>query len=375
MENGTAGKDPVYSATSIIDFAKVAEFLDPIISSIATHDMTVSEEGGLYKVLSPFGKASLEPQPGKLRLAVETTERSALNRLKHALAGPIAFIAASENLEIIWSGDVTGLALPDDLRVLRVVMVEELTPRFRRITFHGDNLARYDRRDQLHCRLIFQPKDIASPEWPMLDDRGHVVWPKDRKLPTRVYTIRRIDAEAGELEVDFALHESAGPATQWAMDAVPGDVVGILGPAANGAKPADFYVFAGDETGLPAIARILEGLDLTAKGVAFIEIDNSAEEQALKCLAGMTIHWLYRNGAPAGTTSLLPDAVKSVEWPSDLSRVFFWGGCEHKAFRQIHRMLRNEVGLLQHRQVLFSHWHRSLSEEEIIAIGAEAYLP
>ena len=52
----------------------------------------------------------------------------------------------------------------------------------------------------------------------------------------------------------------------------------------------------------------------------------------------------------------------------------FWGGCEHKAFRAIHRYLRHDLGLPAARQVLYSYWHRTLSEEQIIEIGAPAYL-
>ncbi|WP_026868650.1 siderophore-interacting protein [Inquilinus limosus] len=376
MPTRTSPGRRVYRATAVVAFPRLAEFLDPILDSIATHDMTiVAREDGLYKVRAPFGCASLEAGPGTLSLAVETTDRSALNRLKHALVGPITFIAASEKPEIVWSGDETGPALPDDLRILRVTRVAQLTPRMLRVSFHGDDLERFDRPDQLHCRLIFQPKAVTSPEWPVLDDRGHVVWPERRRLPTRVYTIRRIDAAEGEIQIDFALHDKPGPATRWALAAAPGDVVGILGPAANGARPADFYVLAGDETGLPGIARILEQLDPGARGVAFLEIDSPAEEQPLQHPPGIELRWLHRRGAPAGTTSLLPDALRSVEWPPDLGRTFFWGGCEHRAFREIHRFLRKDVQLPADRQTLYSHWHRSLSEEDIIAVGAEAYLP
>ena len=48
--------------------------------------------------------------------------------------------------------------------------------------------------------------------------------------------------------------------------------------------------------------------------------------------------------------------------------------CEHKAFRAIHRYLRHDLGLPAARQVLYSYWHRTLSEEQIIEIGAPAYL-
>ncbi|GLK71538.1 siderophore-interacting protein [Ancylobacter dichloromethanicus] len=365
----------LYRATASVVFPRLTRFLDPILDAIATHDMSVTRADGVYQVTGPFGRARLDARPGLLHLAVETTDRTAFNRLKHALVGPISFIAASERLDIVWTGDMVGAAPPDDLRVLEVAQARMLTPRMRRITFHGDNLARYDRPDQLHCRLIFQPKGVATPEWPALDDRGRVVWPERQTLATRVYTIRRIDAAAGEIAIDFALHERPGPATRWAMAAEPGDIVGILGPAANGVKPATFHVLAGDETGLPGVARILEQLPGDARGLAFIEIDNPSEQQLLAHPPGVELRWLRRDGAPAGSTSLLPDAVRSVVWPDDRDGVFFWGGCEHGAFRQIHRMLRREVGLPSERQTFYSHWNRTLSEEEIIATGAEAYLP
>lgn len=363
-----------YTATAVVDFPRVDEFLDPILASIATHDMTVERESGRYRVGSAFGTASLEARQGQLYLAIETGSPSALNRLKHALAGPIAFIAASQMLEIHWSGDEAGPAPLDDLRILHVVDAVQLTPRMRRIVFRGDDLARFDRPDQLHCRLIFQPKGLSSWQWPMLDDRGHVAWPQQRKLPTRVYTLRRVDAAKGEITIDFSLHSAAGPATAWALAAAAGDAVGIVGPAAGGPKPADFYVLAGDETGLPGIARMLEWLDAKARGVAFVEIDGPGEEQSLRRPAGVELRWLHRNGAAPGTASLLPDAVRSAAWPPALGQAFFWGGCEHRAFREIHRLLRHDIRLPRDRQILYSHWHRALSEEQIIAIGGKAYL-
>lgn len=365
----------LYKAAAVVDFPRVDQFLDPILRSIGTHDMAVVQHDGFYRITSAFGAARLEMRPGQLLLCAETDNRDALNRLKHALVGPISFIAASEKLEIEWSGDETGLTQLEDLRILRVRNTVRLTPRMRRIVFEGDNLERFDRPDQLHCRLIFQPRDVASLEWPALDSRGHIVWPNQRKLDTRVYTIRAIDVERGEITIDFALHDNPGPATRWALEAIAGDVVGIVGPAAEGPKDAEFFVLAGDETGLPGIARILEHLDGKARGVAFVEIHGPEEIQPLARPPGIELQWLDRRGAAAGTMALLVDSLRLVEWPSHPGSSFFWGGCEHKAFRAIHRMLRHDVGMPRDRQVLYSHWHRSLSEEQIIAIGAEAYLP
>lgn len=371
--NATANRR--YSASASVQFARIDDFVDPIVEALATHDMTIEKRGAVHHIRSPFGSATFEAREGGFRLTVDAADPAGINHLKHALVGPICFIAAREKLDIQWEGDQTAPALPDDLRLLHVKSIEDLSSNFRRIIFKGENLERYDRDDQLHCRLIFQPRNAAVPLWPMLDHRGHVVWPQDTAVPTRVYTIRRIDCGTQEITIDFALHANAGPATKWALDARPGDLVGILGPAANGPKAAKFYVLAGDETALPGIARILESLPRDASGHAFIEVDTKADEMPLQCPLGVTIHWLHRNGAAAGTTSLLADGVSLVEWPQNRDEAFFWGGCEHKAFSAIYRHLRKDIRLSRERMVLYSHWHRSLSEEQIIAEGAEAYLP
>jgi len=159
------------------------------------------------------------------------------------------------------------------------------------------------------------------------------------------------------------------------MEAQAGDLVGILGPAANGPKPAKFHVLAGDETALPGISRILESLPPETEGHAFLEVDTEADELRLKCPPRVSVHWLHRNGARPGTTTLLADALRSVSWPGNQEEAFFWGGCEHEAFSAIYRHLRKDVKLPKERFVFYSHWHKSLSEEQIIVQGADAYLP
>lgn len=369
----TEAPNTCYRASARIDFPRVEDYLPSILESITTHDMSVHAHDDGHRVTAPFGQALVRTEPGRLLIEVETRDRAALNRMKLALGGLIGFIAASERLQIDWQGDTTGLAVIEDLRVIRVVETTMLTPRLRRIVFEGEDLGHFQRDDQLHCRLIFAPKGEREPVWPMLDDQGRVVWP-GAKMSTRVYTLRALDTERGRLTIDFALHPAAGPATTWAMTASQGDRVGIVGPAAGGLQAGSFFVLAGDETALPGIARILETLAQDACGVALIEVQDASECLPLTKPPGMQLHWLLRHDAMPGTTTLLFEALQRIDWPDDLSDVFFWGGCEYRAFSAIHRYLRRELGLPAAQQVLYSHWHRSLSEEQIIEIGGQAYL-
>lgn len=363
---------PSLKARATIAFPKIDSYLDAIIESFAAHDMALYPDGDGHAIKSPFGTAHLLPRRGVLELCVEAADPAAFNRLKHELTGLIEFVAHAENLAITWTGDRPGVALPPDLRVLAVRKVRDLTPRMRRISFEGDDLARYAVPDQIHCRLLFQEKGVAEHQWPQLDDNGRIVWPDAGKLASRIFTIRRIDPVAGTLDIDFVLHGGTGPGTSWAMAAAPRDVVGILGPAAHGPKPANWYLLAGDETGLPGIGRILEGLPADAKGVALIEVADIPEEQAIDRPSGVEVRWLHRDGAAPGTTMLLADALRALVFPAGRDALFCWIGAEFSAFRDMRVYLRSGIGLPASRVIAFSHWRRGMSEEDIVEAGASA---
>lgn len=89
---------------------------------------------------------------------------------------------------------------------------------------------------------------------------GTLEWPKEPRPISRVYTVRRWDEQAGELDIDFVKH-GTGVATVWAYRCQEGDTVHVAGPASSMAPPsADWLLVVGDDTALPAIARLLDDL-------------------------------------------------------------------------------------------------------------------
>lgn len=361
---------PRYKAEATIAFPDIDIYLDRILDSLGAHNIVLHREEGAHRAESTFGMAWIIPGLGQLSLKVEATDAADFNRLKHDLTGLIDFTAREKALSILWSGDEVGPSLPPDLRVLIVKQVEQISPRMRRVLFEGRDLAHYAVPDQIHGRLLFQAKGVTVPEWPKLADNGHILWPQAGKLSSRIFTIRRIDAEAGTLVIDFFLHESTGPASAWARDVAPGDIVGILGPAAYGPKAGDWYLLAGDETGLPGIARILEDLPPSARGMALIEVADEQEIQALHHPEGVEVRWLLRHEASPGTTDLLIRAIRQIDLPADRSGIIFWGGMEFSAFREARLYLRKEAGLAAPQIIAFSHWKRGMSEEDIVEVGA-----
>lgn len=358
-----------FSATCEIPFPTVSTYLETIRESFSAHNMVLTPSRDGYNILSTLGTAHLWAGPATLSLSIQSEDPAAFTRLKHELTGLLDFVCRPEHLSIVWHGDSTGALLPADLRVLAVRTVDLITPNLRRITFTGSDLARYARPDQLHCRLLFQPPGTRHPHWPTLDDNGRILWPQSGKLSSRIFTIRHIDTQAGTLTIDFVIHPGGGPGMTWASQASAGDIVGILGPAAYGPKQADWTLLAGDETGLPGIARIVEDLPDLARGYALIEVGSDADEQRIDAPPGVQVLWLHRGTAPAGTTSLLIDAVRTLTFPTDLGSAFAWVGTEYAAFRALRAFLRDEVGFSPDRMIAFSHWRRGMSEEDIVKAG------
>ncbi|MEP3114680.1 siderophore-interacting protein [Nisaea sp.] len=360
-------------AEAVIPFENIGSYLEQILASLAAHSLMLRPDGDGYIITSSFGgTAWLHASDTDLRLKVEAENPASFNRFKHALTSLVDFVARGENLTIDWQGDSPGAALPPDLHTLNVRTVRDITPFIRRIAFEGSGLGAFDVPDQLHCRLLFPQKETGTPEWPRLGDNGRLIWPDAGTLASRIYTIRRIDPVADVLEVDFFMHGGTGPGVQWAAGARKGDVAGILGPAAHGPKPAAWYLLAGDETGLPGIARILEDLPASAEGIALIETSNTGEKQDIDGPPGIEIRWLYRGGAAPGSTRLLADAARDIALPVPYDDIFFWLGTEYATFRELRLYWRKELGVPAARMVTYSHWRRGMSEDDIAEAGAQA---
>ncbi|WP_211441945.1 siderophore-interacting protein [Collimonas humicola] len=204
-------------------------------------------------------------------------------------------------------------------RMLRVRRTLQLTPHMRRITLAGPALAGFPLDSNgAHIKLLLPRPGQVEPVLPTLGPDGPV-WPPDDIRPiARTYTVGRYDAEAGELDVDFVLHGDDGPASSWALHAVAGTAVGVAGP---GGPPrfvpdAEYYLLLGDPSAFAALAAVLGALPGHARGEALIEVPDRSEIQHLRHPPGIAVRWLSREGAPAGSSTLLLDHVRELHWPA-----------------------------------------------------------
>lgn len=243
-----------------------------------------------------------------------------------------------------------------NIRRLRVLRATQLTPGMRRVTLGGEELAGI--ADGPNLKLLL-PRDADTPlDLPMKGPDGKPVHALGAVPPViRTYSRRRLDHAAGELDVDFVLH-GHGVASEWAARAQAGDPVGLAGPGGLTVRPSDFYLFAGDQTALPAIAAVLEALPADARGQAFIEVPDAVERQDLVHPPGVTLTWLVGHGGP----SPLIAAVESMSWPE--GKVFAWIGAESIPTRRLRAYVREGRGLDRREHLAIGYWKRGMSETE-----------
>jgi len=243
-------------------------------------------------------------------------------------------------------------------RKLEVLRVVDLTPRMRRITLGGPELAGFiSLGTDDHVKLLFpqNAEQTAALETMVLGagkDNGPLPEMRD-------YTPRRYDLDKLELDIDFVLHGD-GPASTWAEQAKPGQFLHIGGPRGSMIVPDifDSYLLIGDETALPAIARRLEGLASNRKALVVIEVENGAEQQVLESAAQVNVIWVLREG---GKDNLLT-TVKQLQVPK--GNLYAWVATETKVSRQIRRVLLDEHGLNEQFVKAVGYWRAEGSAEE-----------
>lgn len=251
--------------------------------------------------------------------------------------------------------------------VLTVKKTEYLTPHYLRITFTGDDVLLFKNVTVgVNNKIFLPPTGTSQIHFPVFNEATGQIEEAPEKLKPirRTYTHRGIDLEKKEMYIDFVAHGDSGPASAWAIQAKPGDQLGIVmkDRATELYPEANWYLLACDATGIPVIASILESLPDNATGEAFIEVLSKEEELNLTTAANINIKWIH-NPKP-GENTLLADAVCQAQLPDHNSTsVFGYVAAEFSNVRDIRIFLRKEKGWPQNSLYAFSYWKFGKSED------------
>ncbi|TCV97587.1 NADPH-dependent ferric siderophore reductase [Luteibacter rhizovicinus] len=252
----------------------------------------------------------------------------------------------------------TRVRHPIRMRRLTVKRVKRLTPHMLRITLEGADLAGFvSAAPDDHVKLFFPVAD-GSLNPPVFTPDGPVYPEGVEPSPSRDYTPRRYHEAAGELDIDFVLH-GEGPASSWAEQAKPGDLLGVGGPRGSLIVASDFdtYVMVGDETALPAIGRWLETLPASAQAIVLAEIADAAERQTFTSAASVETMWIDRSGASASIEAVLHAL------PTPAGDTFWWVATESKRARALRQHLVEERGVDKDWVKATGYWKLDSSED------------
>ena len=322
-------------------------------------DFDVAHEGGRTRISVPVGQVYLSSSENDLEVEIGGKTEVDVMQMKSAILSMLQQAVPDADLDCRWQGAGKGNGKLPNFCELNVGEITDLSPHMRRLRLLGSDLDAYD-SDSIHVRLLIPPHGQENPQWPTLADNGMPVWPSgENTIEQRVYTIRAIDAKAGWIDVDFVTHGDNGPGSAFAMHASSGDVVAMTGPVGAALPEADWILFAGDETALPAIGRYLVEMPNHVSGHAIIEVGSKADVISLPTNSQMKVQWLFRDDDQPVVRSLIQDAIRSVELPDARDRIYCWAGVEQADYKPIHTYWRKELGLDRDHCLSMAFWRKA----------------
>lgn len=261
---------------------------------------------------------------------------------------------------------------------VRVSARRMLSPHFVRLTLVGESLRNFaawgmDQRIKVVLPLpdgSFADTGLLEEPTPHPSD-WYARWrelPEDERNVLRTYTPAAIRAEVGEIDIDFFLHEPAGPASAWASTAQPGDHLVVNGPDARMGwtgyglhwQPGDArrFLLVADETAFPAVRGILATLESDAVGEVILECADPADDLVSAELPeGIRVERVLReSGDPRVEQAVRTWGAAHGEEARDDAGFYAWIAGESGTTTSIRRYLTAELGIPKERVSFLGYW-------------------
>ncbi|MEU9807565.1 siderophore-interacting protein [Mycobacterium sp. NPDC050853] len=254
------------------------------------------------------------------------------------------------------------------LHEFRVVRTEQVTPHITRVVLGGTGFDGFEASSftDSYAKLIFLPDGHEGPGPRDIDQA------REMQATVRTYTIRSVDADRREIAIDFVVHGDTGVAGPWAGRAKPGDRLYATDPN-GGYSPdpaADWHLFAGDESAIPAISVALQALAENVRAKVFIEVAGPQDEIQFDTRGDVDVVWVHRGGdadevgeGQAGDNAPLIAAVRAAEWLPGQVQVFIHGEAQ-TVMHNLRPYIRKERGVgPKWASSISGYWRRGRTEE------------
>lgn len=332
-----------------------------LLAHAQEHDVVLEHTGPTgFKILVGSSFIAVSTDGTGLILSITAESVSILYFLKEATVQHLAEVDTKAAETVAWKDEGTlslNLKTPPSFYELSAVSVSEPMDGLIRLRLSGNQDISGLAGPGIHVKLMLPINPERPPVWPEASKNGMTKWPKgEDELHVRYYTIKSIDPENNELDIDIVRHEG-GLIADWAAAATPGAKIGLLGPG-GGETPdsANRVLLCGDLTALPALARMLESLPDDVSG------DVVGEAQCLECLRSylpmtrLTLH------------ALPPDQFRSVvqsycqNLTNETKPDFAWFAGEHQNAQSMRKFFKADLGLSKGHQYAITYWRDGTSQ-------------
>lgn len=342
------------SETAFFKIPNARQALDNLVAHAREHDAHL-EQPTPEEVTVHAGNGAIwcKCQDDGLKLEVSAISEPVLFFLKESTLYHLAAVNAEAADAIRWTGKTNATtptsATPPGFHELTVM--EKTAPLSGLIRLKLSSKADISNLSGpgIHVKLMVPTDMTRPPVWPGLAPNGATQWPVgDDALHVRYYTIKSLNPDTRTLEIDVALHEG-GHICDWTTACKPGDRLGILGPAGGETPPqSGTLFFAGDQTALPAIARMVELLPKSATGTIIAEAESVDALRAYLPKTGLTLHALK--------TDAFRGEIVSVSEELSAGADFAWFAGEFQTAQDMRVIFKKKLGLKKGEQFSIGYW-------------------
>lgn len=243
-------------------------------------------------------------------------------------------------------------------RVVEVTKVGDIAPNLREITIGGIRGHVPLGPDDFFLVILPKPGLEHQLDVPDLSFSYFQALPEEEAPGWAYYTCRNWHAATGEMDLWFVLHEHDGAVSGWARRAQVGDRVALWGPRAGFEPPegTTSYLVVADETGLGAVAGILDAADGGIPVTVVAASDDGRPVLDLPARPKDTIHWVSRDGCRHGEGTHLLDAVATLDL--DIAGLYAYGAAESREITAVRKHLRYERGIPAEQVQMVGYWRR-----------------
>jgi len=349
-------------ATALVVIPNAETVFAHLLEHAEEHDVVLDKRGPRdFKILVGKSHIAIGMDDTALSLTISAETISILYFLKESAVQHLAEISPEAAEALRWedqnaaSPDQTA---PPSFHELSLISASEPMDGLIRVRLTGATDITALAGPGIHVKLMLPEIPGRTPVWPEASQNGVTKWPDgDDVLHVRYYTIKALDLQTGEIDIDIVRHDG-GVIADWAAAAQPGAKIGLLGPG-GGEVPdnAKRVLLCGDKTALPAIARMLEALPDGVYG------NIVAEAATLDCLkAYLPATDIRLHALPKARfrkeIERYSESITAMEKPD-----FAWFAGEHKNAQAMRKLFKGELGLKKGEQYAITYWRDGASLE------------